>query len=192
MRTEPAVVATHGHFDHVGGFHEFAARLIHAAEAADVSAHDPMATMMPSRYPPLRELYGPRAPDYLLIAQPTPDFDPEQYARHPARPTRVLVDGDHIDVGDRRFEVLHLPGHSPGSVCLYERETTTMFGGDVIYDDVLIDDGLPGTSRSRYVESMKQFMAMGLRRVLPGHGDPFSADTARRIAADYLTGVAGT
>jgi hypothetical protein len=35
-------------------------------------------------------------------------------------------------------------------------------------------------------------MALDLRRVLPGHGDPFGADTARRIAGDYLAAVAGT
>lgn len=192
MRTEPAVVATHSHFDHVGGFHEFAARMIHKAEAADVTDSDPMATLLPSRYPPLRELFGPKAPDYLLTAQPTPGFDPEHYLRRPATPTRVLTNGDHIDVGDRRFEVVHLPGHSPGSICLHEPETGTLLSGDVIYDDVLIDDVLPGTSRSRYIESMKQIMAMDLRWVLPGHGDPVSGDTAHQIADHYLTGAAGT
>lgn len=193
MRTEPAVVATHSHFDHVGGFHEFAARMIHEAEAGDVTEPDPMATLMPSRYPPFRELFGPKAPpDYLLTAQPMPDFDPEQYLRRPARPTRTLTDGDHIDVGDRRFDVVHLPGHSPGSICLYEHETATLLSGDVIYDDVLIDDVLPGTSRSQYIESMKRIMDMDLRRVLPGHGIPLSGDTARRIAGHYLASVAGS
>lgn len=101
----------------------------------------------------------------------------------------MLTDGDHIDVGDRRFDVVHLPGHSPGSICLYEPETATLFSGDVIYDDVLIDDVLPGTSRSRYIQSMKQILAMDLRRVLPGHGDAFSEDTAHQIADHYLAGA---
>jgi glyoxylase-like metal-dependent hydrolase (beta-lactamase superfamily II) len=191
MRTPPAAVATHGHFDHVGGLHEFAARMIHKAEAADLAEPDPMATLMPSRYPPLRELFGPKAPEHLLKAQPTPGYDPERYLRRPARPTHVLTGGDHIDVGDRRLDVVHLPGHSPGSICLYEHETATLFSGDVIYDDVLVDDGLPGTSRSQYIESMKQVLAMELRRVLPGHGDPLRGDDAHRIAAQYLRGMAG-
>lgn len=123
--------------------------MIHKMEAVNATEPDPMATLLPSRYPPLRELFGPKAPDYLLTAQPTPDFDPEQYLRRRARPTRVLTHGDHIDVGDRRFEVVHLPGHSPGSICLHEPETATLLSGDVIYDDVLIDDVLPGTRGQR-------------------------------------------
>jgi glyoxylase-like metal-dependent hydrolase (beta-lactamase superfamily II) len=184
--TEPAVVATHAHFDHVGGFHEFSTRMIHEAEAVSVAEPDPMATLAPARYPPLRELFGSVAPDYLLTAHPGPDFDRDAFRRRPARPTRVLADGDRIDVGDRRFDVLHLPGHSPGSICLYERETATLLSGDVLYDDVLIDDVLPGTSRSRYVESMTKILAMEIGRVLPGHGDPFGAHAAHRIADQYL------
>jgi len=41
-------------------------------------------------------------------------------------------DGDIIDLGDRAFEVLHLPGHSPGSIALFEAATKTLFSGDAI------------------------------------------------------------
>jgi len=45
--------------------------------------------------------------------------------RAPAAPTRVLGAGDVIDLGDRAFEVLYLPGHSPGSIGLWEMATST-------------------------------------------------------------------
>ena len=189
MRSEPAVVATHGHFDHVGGFHEFEVRMIHQAEAAAVAEPDPLATLMPARSPALIDLFGTfgaTAPEYLIKARPTADFDAQRYVRVPAPPTRVLADADLIDVGDRRLEVVHLPGHSPGSICLYERDTATLFSGDVIYDDDIIDDVLPGTDRGQYVDSMRRIMEMDIRRVLPGHGGPLNGEVARNIAAGYL------
>jgi glyoxylase-like metal-dependent hydrolase (beta-lactamase superfamily II) len=45
-----------------------------------------------------------------------------------------------IDLCDRVFEVLHLPGHSPGSIGLWERQTGTLFSGDAIYDGPLLDE----------------------------------------------------
>ncbi len=52
----------------------------------------------------------------------------------PAPATRLLAEGEAIDLGDRHFEVLHLPGHSPGSIGLWEEATGIFFSGDAIYD----------------------------------------------------------
>ena len=48
--------------------------------------------------------------------------------------TRALDEGDVIDLGDRVFKVLHLPGHSRGSIGLLEEATGVFFSGDVIYE----------------------------------------------------------
>lgn len=193
MGHEPDAVASHGHFDHVGGFHEFSVRMIHDAEAADMAKPDPMAALLPSHSSaPLRELLGPQAPECLITARPTDGFDPEDYVRRATKPTRVLVDGDVLDLGDRCFEVLHLPGHSPGSICLYERETGILFGGDVIYDGGLIDDVLPGTDRRQYVDSMRRLASLDLRQVFPGHGPTLSGDDAYKIVSDYVADAASS
>ena len=52
----------------------------------------------------------------------------------------MLREGGVVDLGDRHFEVIHLPGHSPGSISLREESTGVLFSGDVVYDRVLLDN----------------------------------------------------
>ena len=88
----------------------------------------------------------------------------ESYCVLPAPATRTVEEGDVIDLGDRRFEVLHLPGHSPGSIGLWEAESGVLFSGDAIYDGPLLDE-LPGSDIPIYVATMKRLRrAAGQRR----------------------------
>ena len=57
--------------------------------------------------------------------------------------TRLIDEGDVIDLGDRIFEVLHTPGHSEGEILLWEAFTGILFSGDMIYDGDLINDDVP-------------------------------------------------
>jgi glyoxylase-like metal-dependent hydrolase (beta-lactamase superfamily II) len=58
-----------------------------------------------------------------------------------------------VDLGDRTLTVLHLPGHSPGSIALFDENDGTLFSGDIIYDDVLLDY-LPGGNTEQYAHSL--------------------------------------
>ena len=51
----------------------------------------------------------------------------------------LIDDGDIIDLGDRHFHIVHVPGHSPGSVAIFEPKTGIILTGDAIYDGVLYD-----------------------------------------------------
>jgi glyoxylase-like metal-dependent hydrolase (beta-lactamase superfamily II) len=62
-----------------------------------------------------------------------------------ARVRHHVGEGDEVDLGDRCFEVIHLPGHSPGSIGLWEESSGTLFSGDAIYDGPLLDE-LPESS----------------------------------------------
>ncbi|TIS11519.1 MAG: MBL fold metallo-hydrolase, partial [Mesorhizobium sp.] len=61
--------------------------------------------------------------------------------------------GDVVDLGDRAFEVIHTPGHSPGGIALYERKTRILLSGDIVYDGPLID-GVYHSDIGDYVETL--------------------------------------
>ena len=120
-------VASHTHYDHTGGFHEFEERLVHPEEADELA--DPagfaglMAEQLDDGLVEAIEGAGIPVPDCLVDALPGPGYDPAAYRVLPAPATRLIEEGDVVDTGSRRFEVLHLPGHSPGSIGLGEAET---------------------------------------------------------------------
>ena len=80
----------------------------------------------------------------------------------PARPTVLVQAGDIVDIGNRHFEVLHLPGHSPGSIGLWEEATGTLFSGDAVYDGPLLDE-LPTSSITDYLATMARLRELPVR-----------------------------
>ena len=125
-------LASHTHFDHVGCHHEFENRLCHAAESDILRAPDGVNTVW-------SEFRSSVPEDSILTALPYAGFDFDDYTMQPAAPTQLIAAGDEVDLGNRLFKVFHMPGHSPGSVCLYEKDTKTLFTGDVLYDGELLD-----------------------------------------------------
>ena len=187
LRAEPVAVATHGHYDHVGGIAEFTTRLIHDAEAGGLGRADPLAVLLSRLFPPaIRRFLGSPVPECLVAAVPRADFDPGSYRPARADPTGSLHDGDVIDLGDRRLEVLHLPGHSPGSICLLDKDTRALFTGDVVYAGGLIDEVWPGTDRASYIRSMRRLAETEIAIAFPGHDDPLTAEQVQQIIERYL------
>jgi len=183
-------VATHIHYDHVGGLHEFDTRLVHAAEAAQMADYHEFASLYTDQLPAPVARYlramDAAAPDLLIDALPHDGFDPARYAITPVRATRVLEQGDVVDLGDRAFEVLHLPGHSPGSIGLWEAASGTLFSGDAVYDGALLDD-LPGSDVADYIRSMRRLLALPVTVVHGGHEPSFGRDRLRALALEYLS-----
>ena len=100
--------------------------------------------------------------------------------------TRYLRDGDVVDLGDRGFTVLHVPGHSPGGVALYEESTQTLFSGDTIYDDELLDD-IDGADPVAYRRSMHRLQDLPVQRCHGGHAESIDGTRLQQIIEDYLT-----
>lgn len=178
---DPVVVVTHDHLDHLGGAHEFAEVWAHPAESPDRprgSLHGPTLAR-------LLGLQGEELPEWLLDQPPRADYARQDYVLQPVTPTRALVEGDVVDLGDRSLEVLHLPGHSPGSIALLDRETATLFSGDVVYDDEPLD-ALAGSDPSAYAVSMRRLLGLDVRLVHAGHEDDLSATRMREVAEGYL------
>lgn len=184
-------VATHYHYDHVGGLYEFETRVGHRLEAERLARPSP-AALLTSRYPEaVRRLIvdsGYPLREELLTAYPRPDFDPARFATRPAAPTRLVEEGDVLDLGDRAFEVLHLPGHSPGSIGLWEARSGVLFSGDAIYDGPLLDF-LPDSDRAAYVRTMLRLRDLPVSVVHAGHDPSFGRERLIELADAYLRSV---
>ncbi|HEV7253288.1 MAG TPA: MBL fold metallo-hydrolase [Mesorhizobium sp.] len=175
-RKKPVLaVATHAHADHVGSLHEFATRAGPRLEA------DAFAAM------PDEKTYADefRALEQPVSRPPNPGWRVEDWTLRPAPLTLLLGEGDLIDLGGRAFRVLHLPGHSPGSIGLWDEAKGVLFSGDAIYDGELYDQ-LPDSDRAAYRRTMERLLRLPVQTVHAGHGDSFDGALMREIARNYL------
>jgi len=182
-------VATHTHYDHVGGLHEFDERIVHRAEAAIAAAGGATGWLFADAFDddPVRALNGAGfvLPERLFDALPQADYDPRAYRVAPAPATRAIEEGDLVDIGDPSFEVLHLPGHSPGSIGLWEAASGTLFSGDAVYDGALIYQ-TPDADLDDYIRTMVRLHDLPVRVVHAGHAPSFGRDRLQAIAAAHL------
>ena len=169
-------IASHTHFDHIGTHHEFGDRAVHGAEAEFLA--------MPTR---VNTFVEPYVTDEIFTALPPAPYTSQTYAVTAAPATRLLADGDIIDLGGRRLEVVHTPGHSPGGIALWEAATATLFSGDVLYDGPLIED-LSHSNAGDYIRSMERLLTLPVRIVHGGHFPSFSGERYRVIIRDWLRG----
>ena len=169
-------IASHTHFDHIGTHHEFADRAVHPDEAA-ILAH-------PTRLNTVADKYV--ADDSIFTQLPPDDWQPLRYEVRPAPATRLLPEGSIVDTGDRSFEVFHLPGHSPGSIALYEKASEVLFSGDVVYDGPLAYDESNAAEMQQYVGSMKRLLDLPVRVVHGGHYPSCDQERMRAIIRDFL------
>jgi glyoxylase-like metal-dependent hydrolase (beta-lactamase superfamily II) len=169
-------VASHTHFDHIGTHHEFAERAVHPAEAG-ILAHPTRANTVAEKYV---------QDDSIFTQLPPGDWDPLRYELAPAAATQLLPEGSRVDTGDRNFEVFHLPGHSPGSIALYERQAEILFAGDVVYDGPLAYNAGEAGEMRQYVASMKRLYDLPVRVVHGGHYPSFGRDRMRTIIREFL------
>lgn len=177
--TERPLIAiqTHTHFDHAGGLHQFDDRRGHAAEAEIIARPTPSNTVADIGY---------LVPE-SVNAPPFEGFDVARYRVKPAPFTGYLDEGDVIDLGDRVLSVLHLPGHSPGSIALWEEATGVLFSGDVLYDGDLLDD-LYHSDRNAYRASLRRLRELPVNTVHAGHFRSFGRQRMRELVDRYLAG----
>jgi len=86
------------------------------------------------------------------------------------QPAFFLQEGD-LTIGDTAFQVIHTPGHSPGSVCLYWPQNKVLFTGDVVFSQSIGRTDLPGGSGRQLKESISRLAELDVEVLCPGHGD---------------------
>ena len=168
-------VATHIHVDHVGALREFETRAGHRAEAAFFEEMADEHT--------LAHLF--RAQPEAVGRSPNEAWSLQRYRISPAPLARILDDGDLIETGDRSFRVIHLPGHSPGSIGLLDERNGDFLAGDAIYRGRLVDD-LPGSDMPVYRKTMERLLQIDFSQAYCGHGETIDRRELRSIARAYL------
>lgn len=183
-------VATHTHFDHIGSIHEFEHRLVHPSESHTLQSPDDFPVLCSCHWPKgMREsieAQGYNVPDLMLDAYPCEGFDPMAFRIKGSQATQLINEGDTIDLGDIAFEVMHLPGHSPGGIALWNAKTGTLFSGDTLYDGPLLDK-IEGANKHDYASSLKRLKTLPVNVVHGGHDPSFDKGRMHQLINNYFT-----
>lgn len=144
------IVLTHSHIDHIGGLNELVEKT-----SADVNIHESEAN-----YVEKGDKDATAAAMFSLPLKGTPI-------------ARRLQEGDIIRFDEFVFEVLHTPGHTCGSICLYEKKTRILFSGDTVFAHGSFGrtDLPPGGNSKDLVNSLERLADLDIDLLAPGHMD---------------------
>jgi glyoxylase-like metal-dependent hydrolase (beta-lactamase superfamily II) len=188
------IVVSHGHIDHYGGA---AALLEQAGHEVPVEAHPRDIPKMAEGFPRWKDQLPAYASFFQRLGVPVEVMGhaarqvTEGFTKARRIPAVLPLDLEApIRARHATFEPMHMPGHTPGLVCLYDREHRLFLSDDHLLEHVspnpLIELGPDGQEGWRpllaYVESVGRLRALEVDLVLPGHAEPF-ADHRRVIDA---------
>jgi glyoxylase-like metal-dependent hydrolase (beta-lactamase superfamily II) len=181
------LVVTHIHPDHYGAAGAFAGE-----GGADLYLHRLEVPLVNPRYVELEHLVK-EVHTYLLVnGVPTSEAEVLSNSQRalsqvvlPAEASVQLDGAETLDMGRRHLRVEWTPGHSPGHICMYDREEKVLFAGDHMLPELSPNIGLHPQSTPdplhEYLDGLQRLAAYGPRLILPAHGRPFN-DAAGRVA----------
>jgi len=154
------IIITHEHFDHTGGIDN----LIEICPNAQVCMHKQCMYALEQKITGTSTAMGKSMP-----------------AVH-----RIVNNGDIIELGSSQLEVLSTPGHSIGSMCLYDKKTETLFSGDTVFSngDVGRTD-LEGGDITELVKSLQKLMKLNIKNIYPGHGPSVIGEGKHNLTLAY-------
>lgn len=151
------IVLTHCHHDHSG-----AAPALQEATGAKILLSDKERGAVGDDLASVAYLFGQQAAEY--------------------RVDETLREGMVLDTGEWKLKVMETPGHSLGSLCLYEENAKVLFSGDTVFPDGNIGrTDMYGGSTPDLVSSIQRLTALDVMTMYPGHMETTSRDVNRQI-----------
>jgi len=172
-------IALNNSYDHCGGWSDFENRACHSLDANGLLHPEQQAN---------------EVSDYLdddrLFALPYAGYSTKNHTLKGAKPTRLVNEGESIDLGGRELEELHTPGRGDGGICLWEQATGCLFTSDMLYDG---EHGLawPPSRPEQYIASLQKLLDFPVSVVHPGHYGSFYATRMREIANEQIADLTG-
>ncbi|MBR4889092.1 MAG: MBL fold metallo-hydrolase [Clostridia bacterium] len=156
------VVNTHGHVDHTGGNMQFDEVWLDPEDFEldkKMNTFEVRVTYAASR---VGTFWPEKKEEAMAAVLPQGEIN-----------YRELKEGMVFDLGNRKLEVIKIPGHSMGSIALLDKDYNQMFTGDMVNFQVLLYAGM-GAPREVYIESLRKIMARSNEydRILRGHSKP--------------------
>ncbi len=167
------IVCTHGHLDHIGAIVHIKDHYLEKGIIIKVAVHKADAVY-----------FGPEAKSIHLESLkgiPEALFDELNIPLHQLPPADILLsEGD--TVFDSSLTVIHTPGHTPGSICLYSEAQEFLFSGDTLFFESIGRTDLPGGDSSAILKAIEsKIMTLpDETRVLPGHGPLTSIEREKK------------
>lgn len=149
------VVNTHCHYDHVGGNGYFI--------NAKVLAHEHDAEVIE------------KGDAELAVVEFFDGF------LKPRKVDQRLKHGDIVSTAQSALEVIHAPGHTAGSICLFDRKNGLLFTGDTVFSTTIGRVDFPNSDPEEMAKTLEMLGKLPVKQVFPGHGEPFDAATFKKV-----------
>lgn len=171
------IVNSHAHPDHAGGNHDFGHVHIHKNELETLQYY----TSEPVMADTFKRFVKSPMPEHLLDEN------------KPSASMITIDEGFEFDLGDRTIHVIHIPGHSTGSIALFDNKSRNMFTGDMTTEHIWLQVK-HATTVEDYLSSIRKLKKYKetIRWLLPGHGAPLKPehlDTLEAAAEKLLSGT---
>ena len=112
-----------------------------------------------------------------LLAEIKREFQPRVYAYKKSKYVDYTVKGgEKLKVGDGECEIIHSPGHSHDSICIYCESEGILFSGDTSLDIIT-----PGCYEEYYIRTLEALCKKDIRVIYPGHGEPMFKGVRKKI-----------
>jgi glyoxylase-like metal-dependent hydrolase (beta-lactamase superfamily II) len=175
------VLTTHVHWDHIGSHDKFEEIYVHSADSDWLINGIKGLSIDQIRKDIMRD---------TTKAIPC-NFNANQYIPYTGKPKGLLEDGDIIDLGERTLKIYHMPGHSPGHICIHDMLKGYLFTGDLLYsDDTPIYAFYPSTDPEKLVNSLERLITIpNVTKVFGSHNTLSLSDDILKevsIAIKYL------